>query len=353
MHRGVRSMLDGRAVLLVVPAAALVVHQLRYALAYGSRANAELAAQGHSYLHSLVPWMVLAAGAALSSFLRRAVHAARTGDPGPLGRLSAPVLWLLTTALLVVVYAGQEGLEELFSAGHPTGAAGVVGHGGWWAVPATTALLLAGCSGRRHVEPPPRATDAVPVPRESSVIAVPIDADPAAITRAIEQAVPRTLWTIDRHLDRCVPPQRLKVFGKRLKVTPTIGCTIVGVVTRGPIRLHGAGHDIVADVPIHARISARDVGGVLKGETATGSAMAHARIRLTINPDWTPHGTVALHYDWTAPPGIDFLGQRITFTGRVRTTLVRAPEGRKSGAAQPGQGSAPTRFTQAETGNRR
>jgi hypothetical protein len=134
--------LDGRAVLLVVPSAALLVHQLRYLLAYGSRSGAELSAQGHSYLHSLVPWIVLAAGAALSSFLRRVARAARTGDAGPLGRLSVPALWTLTTALLVAFYAGQEGLEELFSAGHPTGAAGIVGHGGWWAIPASAAVAV-------------------------------------------------------------------------------------------------------------------------------------------------------------------------------------------------------------------
>lgn len=128
--------------MLVVPAAALVVHQLRYQLAYGSRANAELSAQGHSYLHSLVPWIVLAAGAALSSFLRRVVRAARTGDAGPLGRLPVPALWALTTGLLLAVYAGQEGLEELFSAGHPTGAAGIAGHGGWWAIPASAAVAV-------------------------------------------------------------------------------------------------------------------------------------------------------------------------------------------------------------------
>jgi hypothetical protein len=140
MDDRVRSRLDGRAVLLVVPAAALVVHQLRYLLAYGSRADAELAAQGHSYLHSLVPWIVLAAGAALSSFLRRVVRTARTGETGPLGRLPVPALWALTTGVLLAVYAGQEGLEELFSAGHPTGAAGIAGHGGWWAIPASAVV---------------------------------------------------------------------------------------------------------------------------------------------------------------------------------------------------------------------
>lgn len=194
-------------------------------------------------------------------------------------------------------------------------------------------LLVAGCSQHHPSEPPPRATDPVPTPSESSVIAVPIDADAAILTRAIESAVPKTLWTIDKHLDQCIAPRRIKLFGKRRKVTPAIGCTVIGVVTRGPIRLHGAGHYIIADMPLHARISARDVGGVLKGETATGSAKAHARIRLSIGPDWTPHGSVKLHYDWTTPPGVDFLGQRITFADKADETLK--PVVRKLEAALP------------------
>lgn len=194
-------------------------------------------------------------------------------------------------------------------------------------------LLLVGCSERHPGEPPPRATDPVPTPSESSVIAVPIDADAALLTRAIESAVPKTLWTIDRHLDQCVAPRRIKVFGKRRKVTPAIGCTVIGVVTRGSIRLRGAGHDIIADMPLRARISARNVGGVLKSETATGSAMVHARIRLSVAPDWTPHGTVKLQYDWTTPPGVDFLGQRITFTDKADEKL--RPVVRKLEAALP------------------
>ena len=54
-----------------MPAAALVVHQARYTLGYGMRANSELAAQGHSYLHSVVPWTIFALGVAATSFLRR------------------------------------------------------------------------------------------------------------------------------------------------------------------------------------------------------------------------------------------------------------------------------------------
>lgn len=190
-----------------------------------------------------------------------------------------------------------------------------------WIALAIAAATLAGCSERKPPAAPPRADDPVPVPRENSRITVPVDADQKVLGAAVEQAVPRLLWTIDRKEEKCIAPQKVKLLGRRIDVTPAIGCTIVGTVTRGAIRLRGEGRDIVADIPIHARISARDVAGVLKGETATGTAMAHARIRLDLTPDWRPTGAVRLHYDWTTPPGIDFLGQRITFTDRADEKL--------------------------------
>jgi len=78
--------------LLLMPAAALVVHQARYSLAYGARANAELTATGHSYLHSLVPWTIFALGVGASMFLRRVARASRTGRAGALTGLSTFVL---------------------------------------------------------------------------------------------------------------------------------------------------------------------------------------------------------------------------------------------------------------------
>ena len=54
-----RVMIPSLARVALVPAAALAVHQLRYWLAFGSNASSELARQGHSYLHSVVPWIVL------------------------------------------------------------------------------------------------------------------------------------------------------------------------------------------------------------------------------------------------------------------------------------------------------
>jgi hypothetical protein len=140
----------GRGGLLLLPAAAFAVHQLRYWLAYGREANAQLIAQGHSYLSSLVPWTILALAIGCGLFLRRLAAAARTGTPGT--RRSGPLsVWTASWAALLVVYATQETLEGFLATGHPGGVAGVVGHGGWWAIPASavvaalvTALLLLG-----------------------------------------------------------------------------------------------------------------------------------------------------------------------------------------------------------------
>lgn len=191
-----------------------------------------------------------------------------------------------------------------------------------WGYTTSLALLLAACSGGSDGKPPDRATDRAPVPQDSSVIVVPITADAQSLTNLVEQAVPQQLWTINQHSSRCVAPQKIKIFGKKLSVTPPISCTIVGQVTRGAIRLHGNGKDLVADIPINATISAQDIGGVLKGETATGSALVRAHIVLDIRPDWTPMATVQLSYNWTTPPGIDFLGQRITFTQQADQKLA-------------------------------
>jgi hypothetical protein len=137
-----RGRLPSGSGLLLVPAAALLVHQLRYTLAYGSQAGAQLAATGHSYQHSLVPWVILTLGIGLSSFLRRAARAMRSGETGPFARLSAVGLWAVTTVGLIAVYALQESLEELYASGHPTGVTGIFGHGGWWAVPSAVVVAI-------------------------------------------------------------------------------------------------------------------------------------------------------------------------------------------------------------------
>ena len=131
-HRRVSSLVRGRGFLLL-PAAAFVVHQLRYTFAYGSHADSVLAAQGHSYLNSLAPWLVLLLGVGAGTLLVRVACAFAGGTSRPQRRAFLE-LWLLASAILVAVYVVQELLEGLFASGHPAGFAGVIGHGGWWAL---------------------------------------------------------------------------------------------------------------------------------------------------------------------------------------------------------------------------
>lgn len=125
-----------------MPAAALTVHQLRYWLAYGSHANAQLTAQGHSYLHSLAPWTVLLLGIGATTFLRRVAHALATGESGRPEKRSTLALWAITAFGLLAVYSVQETLESFLVSGHPGGIAGVFGHGGLWAIPASMAVAI-------------------------------------------------------------------------------------------------------------------------------------------------------------------------------------------------------------------
>jgi hypothetical protein len=137
------------------------VHQLRYWLAYGREANAQLLAQGHSYLHSLVPWTILALGVGAGLFLRRLAATVRSGRHST-RPWRAGAVWGATWFGLVVIYAAQETLEGLLATGHPGGATGVFGHGGWWAIPAAafvaalvTALLLVARTLLRVAASPP------------------------------------------------------------------------------------------------------------------------------------------------------------------------------------------------------
>jgi hypothetical protein len=131
----------GRAgAIALMPVAGLAVHQLRYWWAFGGSAGAELQAQGHAYLHSLVPWIVVLVAIAAGTFLSAVGRA--LGGRVSVARytLSFTALWLLCAMSLVALYVCQEFLEGLFATGHPAGLAGIFGYGGWWSVPA--ALLV-------------------------------------------------------------------------------------------------------------------------------------------------------------------------------------------------------------------
>jgi hypothetical protein len=126
----------------LMPAAVIAVHQLRYWAAFGSLAPAELQRQGHSYLHSLAPWIVLSVAVALGSFLRAFGRALGGSGMRPHYTISFAALWLTCSACLLGSYVLQEFLEGLFATGHPTGLAGIFGFGGAWSIPAALAVGL-------------------------------------------------------------------------------------------------------------------------------------------------------------------------------------------------------------------
>lgn len=206
------------------------------------------------------------------------------------------------------------------------------------------ALLLAAC-GRQSSNPaPPRVTDPIAIPIESSTMIVPVATRLADLERLLDAEVPATLYEIDRQERACIPAARVsaclvpklvcekglkcrkvgcEVDLKKTKITPDIGCRIVGRVTRGRIRLSGDGDIIRLAMPVSGKVSARDVGNIIKSETATAEAEVRATIRLDIKGDWQPVAKVDIDYDWTEKPGITLLGQRLTFAGRADPELAK------------------------------
>ena len=198
-----------------------------------------------------------------------------------------------------------------------------------WAAAVLSAALVSACSSSSEPDlpRPPRVTTEPQLPERVSTVVVPVTLSLAAVQRSLEARVPHQLWSINEHRDKCVPGQRIKAFGAKLKVTPDLGCQIVGRVVRGPLRLSGSGRRIMIAMPVSATISARDVGGVLKGKTASGSAIVNSTALLDMSRDWTPTARLAIAYDWTDPPGIDFLGQRILFVQRADKELAKVIKG--------------------------
>jgi hypothetical protein len=128
--------------LALMPLAAFAVHWLRYLLAFGSGARIVLERQGHAYLHSLLPWILLAVGFAVGRFARAAGRALRGNGSARGYAVSFFALWLICAACLICLYVCQEGLEGVLAAGHPAGLAGIFGYGGWWSIPAALAVGL-------------------------------------------------------------------------------------------------------------------------------------------------------------------------------------------------------------------
>lgn len=179
-------------------------------------------------------------------------------------------------------------------------------------------LALTACGTRDAGNPaPPRVTDqTIDLPDQSSTIIVPVIAPLSELEKGLDTSTPRTLWTIDEHREVCVAGRR--VAG--VKVTPDLGCRIVGRVVRGRIRVGGSGQRLTITLPVTATIAVRNVGGVLS-ETVTGSADVRAVGRLGIAGNWQPTAKVDIDYDWREPPGVTVAGQRITFVSKADEKL--------------------------------
>lgn len=174
------------------------------------------------------------------------------------------------------------------------------------------ALMLAACSKNTSNPAPPRLTEPAVIPVQESAISVPITAPLAELQRFANAEVPMTLATIDEQKSDCV---KVKVIGK-------ISCRIIGKVTRGAIRVGGKGDVLTLTMPVSATVSAKQIGHVLN-ETATAAAIVTASVKLASVGDWKPVAKVELEYVWTKKPGVDLLGQRITFANRADPALAK------------------------------
>lgn len=171
---------------------------------------------------------------------------------------------------------------------------------------------------------PPRIETELKLEAAQSVVVTRATAPIGTIRAKLEKALPTTLVTIDERVEECVPKEQVSLLGLKLFKTPRLGCNLVGEITRGAITLGGSGRELRARVPISARIEVRDLGDIIKRETVTASADVSVAALLGVGPDWTLNSELDLNYRWTNEPGVDFAGQRITFTGPADKALAKS-----------------------------
>jgi hypothetical protein len=135
--------------------AALAVHELRYLVAYGDRADEALASQGHAYLSDLGGALItLMLATLLATLLANALAPAarRPGQPAGSAFRRTAVLYALA---LLAIFCAQELTEGAVAAGHPAGLGAVLAHGGWVALPlalAAGAVCSLACLALQGVE---------------------------------------------------------------------------------------------------------------------------------------------------------------------------------------------------------
>jgi hypothetical protein len=125
----------------LVPAATLAVHELRYLLAFGGGASHELAERGDTYVGWLAPLCALALAVPLGAVAGRLTAAWQGRTSGRVRGCRGRLLqWLGLGLVLLACFCVQEVVEQLLEPQHPVGLSGIVGDGGWWAVPAAFGL---------------------------------------------------------------------------------------------------------------------------------------------------------------------------------------------------------------------
>lgn len=185
------------------------------------------------------------------------------------------------------------------------------------------ALVLTGCGSGGDPDAPPKSTSVPQFQPRNSTLVVPIDLSLDDLQAALNRKAPRKLWSIDKRNQKCVSGQRIRAFGANVKVTPDIDCRIVGEVNRGSITLSGSGERLTVALPIEATVAARDVGGILKGKTATASAVVRADVSFALDRNWNASAKVNISYDWDEPPGIEIVGQRVEFAKKADEALAK------------------------------
>lgn len=182
-------------------------------------------------------------------------------------------------------------------------------------------LLLGSCDRSGDFgKPPPRSDTPIVYEPQDSTFTVPLTLNASFLKTRLEQAIPTNLYTLKQHVPACIPSEKVKVFGKKVAVTPKLACDVAIQVTRGPLTLSGGGKNIRLTIPIRAHAKASNIAGVLY-ETANGAANATVTAKLNVTPGWQLTGNLGLNYSWTTPPTVRFLGHDFTFTDQVDKRL--------------------------------
>lgn len=185
------------------------------------------------------------------------------------------------------------------------------------------ALLVTACgstSSTDSVAPPRAQPSPLPEPAPSQ-ISLPVRVPLPTVAAALEQAIPKNLWQLDKPDQICVAAQKVKLFKARIKVTPDFKCRIVGQVTRGRLRLTGRGNRLRLAMPIHADVEARHIGGIIKREAASADAHVWADVQLGLAQDGHLTSRIAIDYDWDKEPTATIMGVKINLAGKADPKL--------------------------------